>query len=155
MGTEAPKVGAPSKASPVVSGWRQTIWFLEMSVSRVPLEKISTCFQRPLLNPAAPTTIAADSTTGTGASAVVQGAQAVYSNGLFKTPDPNGRLRHDERFRQNCCRQGRRCSSGSLSPHRSRCGRPISCACASGFRRRSRKARLGTKKITASNGVRV
>ncbi|MDR9805734.1 hypothetical protein [Rhizobium hidalgonense] len=87
MGTEAPKVGAPSKASPVVSGWRQTIWFLEMSVSRVPLEKISTCFQRPLLNPAAATTIADDSTTGTGASAVVQGAQAVYNNGLFKTPD--------------------------------------------------------------------
>jgi len=48
MGTEAPKVGAPSKASPVVSGWRQSIWFLEMSVSRVPLEKISTWVQRPL-----------------------------------------------------------------------------------------------------------
>ncbi|WP_246669707.1 efflux RND transporter periplasmic adaptor subunit [Agrobacterium sp. B1(2019)] len=39
----------------------------------------------------APTTIAADSTTGT--SGAVQGAQAVYYNGLFKTPNADGRLR--------------------------------------------------------------
>ncbi|WP_244635003.1 efflux RND transporter periplasmic adaptor subunit [Agrobacterium salinitolerans] len=39
----------------------------------------------------APTTIAADSTTGT--SGAVQGVQAVYYNGLFKTPNADGRLR--------------------------------------------------------------
>jgi hypothetical protein len=40
MGTEAPKGGAPSKASPRFSGWRQTIWFLGISDSRAPVEKI-------------------------------------------------------------------------------------------------------------------
>ncbi|MGP4672808.1 efflux RND transporter periplasmic adaptor subunit [Agrobacterium salinitolerans] len=39
----------------------------------------------------APTTIAADSTSGT--SGAVQGVQAVYYNGLFKTPNADGRLR--------------------------------------------------------------
>ncbi|MBC2775111.1 efflux RND transporter periplasmic adaptor subunit [Rhizobium sp. AQ_MP] len=39
----------------------------------------------------APTTISAESTTG--ASSSVQGAQAVYYNGLFKTPNTDGRLR--------------------------------------------------------------
>ncbi len=41
----------------------------------------------------APTTIAADSTASTGTSGAVQGAQAVYYNGLFKTPNTDGRLR--------------------------------------------------------------
>lgn len=41
----------------------------------------------------APTTIAVDSTASTGVSGAVQGAQAVYYNGLFKTPNTDGRLR--------------------------------------------------------------
>lgn len=41
----------------------------------------------------APATIAADSTASTGVSGAVQGAQAVYYNGLFKTPNTDGRLR--------------------------------------------------------------
>jgi macrolide-specific efflux system membrane fusion protein len=41
----------------------------------------------------APTTIAVDSATSTGTSAAVQGAQAVYYNGLFNTPNADGRLR--------------------------------------------------------------
>jgi hypothetical protein len=34
MGTEAPKDGASSKANPVISGWRLSIWFLEYLDSR-------------------------------------------------------------------------------------------------------------------------
>lgn len=42
----------------------------------------------------APTTIATDSGSGTGTSATaIQGSQAVYYNGLFNTPNPDGRLR--------------------------------------------------------------
>jgi macrolide-specific efflux system membrane fusion protein len=42
----------------------------------------------------APTTIATDSGSGTGTSATpIQGSQAVYYNGLFSTPNPDGRLR--------------------------------------------------------------
>lgn len=40
----------------------------------------------------APTTIAADSTVGASTS-TIQGAQAVYYNGLFYTPNADGRLR--------------------------------------------------------------
>jgi macrolide-specific efflux system membrane fusion protein len=40
----------------------------------------------------APTTIAADPTAGTGTSSI-QGAQAVYYNGLFNTPNADGHLR--------------------------------------------------------------
>jgi hypothetical protein len=40
MGTEAPKDGAPSKASPVISSWRKSIWFLTISDSRAKPEKI-------------------------------------------------------------------------------------------------------------------
>lgn len=41
----------------------------------------------------APTTIAAESTTSTSTTTAIQGAQAVYYNALFKTPNTNGRLR--------------------------------------------------------------
>jgi len=44
MGTEAPKDGAPSKASPVISSWRQSIWFLTISDSRAQPEKILAFF---------------------------------------------------------------------------------------------------------------
>lgn len=47
MGTETPKHGAPSKASPVISGWRQSIWFLRISTSRAAAEKILRRFHRP------------------------------------------------------------------------------------------------------------
>jgi len=44
MGTKAPKDGASSKASPSMSGWRQSIWFLGISDSRAPPEKILAFF---------------------------------------------------------------------------------------------------------------
>jgi len=40
MGTEAPKDGASSKASPDRSGWRQLIWFSRISDSRAMAGKI-------------------------------------------------------------------------------------------------------------------
>jgi len=40
MGTEAPKGSASSKASPVISGWQQSIWFLRISDSRARPEKM-------------------------------------------------------------------------------------------------------------------
>ncbi|WP_275593045.1 hypothetical protein [Rhizobium sp. C104] len=40
MGSEAPKDGASSKASPVISGWRQSIWFLAYLDLRAAVEKI-------------------------------------------------------------------------------------------------------------------
>jgi hypothetical protein len=44
MGTEAPKDGASSKASPFISGWQQSIWFLRFSDSRAWPEKILAFF---------------------------------------------------------------------------------------------------------------
>jgi hypothetical protein len=39
-GCRSAESDAPSKASPVISGWRQSIWFLRISVSRARPEKI-------------------------------------------------------------------------------------------------------------------